>query len=103
MRRFFGGELFRLDHQFGVGRLFVGVGDAGELLDDPGAGLGVEALAVPGLALLERRRDVGEDEAAAFLSSSTGRSVAESDSAVLPSASRVIVITVAGSWSTASS
>src|SRR5687767_7561727 len=41
--------------------------------------------------------------AAAFLSSTTGCSVAESDSAVLPSASRVTVITVAGSCSTPSS
>src|SRR5581483_6442052 len=65
--RLLGGQLLGADHHLGVVRLFVGVGDAGELLDDPGPGLGVEALAVAGLAGLERRGHVDEDEPAAFL------------------------------------
>ena len=40
----------------------VGAGDAGELGDLPGTGLGVEALAVAALALLQRGRDVDEEE-----------------------------------------
>ena len=48
-------------------RLLVGIGDAGELLEDPGPRLGVEALAVPLLAHLERRGDVDQDEPAARL------------------------------------
>ena len=46
-------------------RLLVGAGDAGELGDLAGARLGVEALAVAALALLERRGDVDEHEVAA--------------------------------------
>ena len=42
----------------------VRVRDARELLDDPGACLGVQALAVAALADLDRGRKVHEDEAA---------------------------------------
>jgi len=38
---FFGGQVFGVDHYFSVGRLFVGVGDAGELLEDSSPSLGV--------------------------------------------------------------
>ena len=51
----------------GILRRLVGIGDAGELLDDAGAGLGVEALAVAALADLERGRDVDLEEAAGGL------------------------------------
>src|SRR6478609_2687348 len=53
-----------VDAHGGVDGLLVGRGDAGELGDLTGAGLGVEALAVAALALLERRGDVDEEERA---------------------------------------
>ena len=54
-----------VDAHGGVVGLLVGRGDAGELGDLAAAGLGVEALAVAALALLERRGDVDEEERAA--------------------------------------
>ena len=54
-----------VDADVGVLGLLVGGGDAGELGDLAGAGLGVEALAVAALALLERRGHVDEEEGAA--------------------------------------
>ena len=56
-----------VDADVGVLRLLVGGGDAGELGDLAAAGLGVEALAVAALALLERGGDVDEEERAAGL------------------------------------
>ena len=43
---FFDGFFARVDFDFGVGGSFVGVGDAGEVLDLAGTRLGVEALGV---------------------------------------------------------
>ena len=57
----------RVDPYVGVLRLLVGRGDARELGDLAPPRLGVEALAVAPLALLERRRDVDEEEGAAGL------------------------------------
>ena len=51
-----------VDAYGGVLGHLVGRGDAGELGDLAAAGLGVEALAVASLALLERRGDVDEEE-----------------------------------------
>jgi hypothetical protein len=45
----------------------VGVVDPGEARQPTGSGAGVEALDVPGLAHLDRRRDVDEHEAATGL------------------------------------
>src|SRR5215211_6406976 len=63
-----GGLLGRLalgvDHQLRLLGRLVGVGDARELLDLTGAGLGVEALDVALLADLDRGLDVRLDEAA---------------------------------------
>ena len=64
LRRLLGRLVLGLDHQLGVLRRLVGVGDAGELLDLAGAGLRVEALDVALLADLDRGLDVGLDEAA---------------------------------------
>src|ERR1700688_3508227 len=49
-----------VDRHLGVGGLLVGVGDAGELLDQARPRLGVEALAVALLADLERGGDVDQ-------------------------------------------
>ena len=54
-----------VDADVRVGRLLVRRGDAGELGDLTAPGLGVEALAVAPLALLERGGDVHEEERAA--------------------------------------
>ena len=54
-----------VDADVGVLGLLVGGGDAGELGDLARPGLGVEALAVAALALLERGGDVDEEEGAA--------------------------------------
>ena len=54
-----------VDAQVGVGRLLVGRGDAREVRDLAASRLGVEALPVAALALLERGRDVHEEERAA--------------------------------------
>ena len=51
----------------GVGRLLVGIGDAGELGDLAGVGLRVEALRIAARALLERGRDVDLDERGVLL------------------------------------
>ena len=56
-----------VDADVGVLRLLVGRGDAGELGDLAAAGLGVEALAVAALALLQRGGHVDEEEGAAGL------------------------------------
>ena len=53
-----------IEHQDRVGRLLVGIGDAGELLDQACPRLGVQALAVPLLADLDWGRDVDEQEVA---------------------------------------
>ena len=60
-------DVGRVDGELGVGGLLVRIGDAGELADQPGAGLGVEALAITRLAHLERGGDVDEDEPAGVL------------------------------------
>ncbi len=54
-----------VDPHVGVLGLLVGRGDAGELGDLPAPGLGVEALAVAALALLQRRGHVHQEERAA--------------------------------------
>src|SRR5687768_5665208 len=46
LHRLLGRELAGVERQVGVGGRLVGVGDAGELGDDPGPRLGVEPLAV---------------------------------------------------------
>ena len=56
------GGLHGVERQLGVLGHLVGLVDAGESLDDPGAGLLVEALDVPLLALLERRGHVDLEE-----------------------------------------
>src|SRR5205809_8025214 len=61
--------LLRIDHQLGVLWSLVRVGDPGELLDLARAGLRVESLDVPPLALLHRGLDIGLDEAAVHLRS----------------------------------
>ena len=58
------GDHRRVDHQVGVARLLVRVGDSGEGADDPGPCLGVQPLAVARLAHLERRRDMHQNEVA---------------------------------------
>ena len=50
---FVGRDLGGVDRDFGVGRSLVGIGNAGELLDDAGAGLGVQSLAVAAFADLQ--------------------------------------------------
>jgi hypothetical protein len=45
----------RVDDHLGIHRLLVRIADAGELLDDPCARLGIETLAVALLAYFERR------------------------------------------------
>ena len=52
----------RVQHQLGVERRLVGVVDAGEARELAGPGLGVEALRVALLALLDRRVDEDLDE-----------------------------------------
>src|SRR5207302_10219100 len=59
-----GGARLRVNDAFGVQGLLIWVGDTAELGDDPGPGLGVEALAVPLLEHLEGRVDMDEDEPA---------------------------------------
>ena len=54
-----------VDDEVGVRRRLVGAGDAGELRDLPAPRLGVEALAVTSLALLDRRGHVHQEERAA--------------------------------------
>ena len=56
-----------VDADVGVRGLLVGRGDAGELRDLAAPGLGVEALAVAALALLERGGHVHQEERAAGL------------------------------------
>ncbi len=58
------GDLGGVDGQVGVRGDVVRVTDAGELGDQPGPGLGVEALEVAPLALLQRGGDVDQDEVA---------------------------------------
>jgi hypothetical protein len=57
-------QLGRVDPDLRVLRRLVRVGDAGELLDDPGPRLGVEPLPVALLADLQRRGDVDLQESA---------------------------------------
>src|SRR5579862_5474538 len=64
---FLGCELGRVDRDVGVVGHLVGIGDARELGQRSGAGLGVEALAVPCLAHFEGGRHVDEQETAAGL------------------------------------
>ena len=53
-----------VEHQVGVARFLVGIGHSGEARDQPGAGLGVQALAVARRADVHRGRDVDEQEVA---------------------------------------
>jgi len=50
--------------QLGVGRLLVGIADAGEFLQDAGARLGVETFAVTAFAHVHRSGEVDENETA---------------------------------------
>ena len=61
-----------VEHQFGLGRGFVRIVDAGEALELAGAGLLVEALRVAGFADFDRGVDEDLDEVA-LASSSRGR------------------------------
>ena len=54
----------RVQNEIGVGRLLVRVGNPGEVVDNTGPGLGVQALPVPRLAYLDRRRHVDQQEVA---------------------------------------
>src|SRR5581483_9075801 len=56
--------LLRVDDDFGVQRFFVGVGDAGEVLDLAAEGLLIEALDVAPLQLLDAALGVDLDEVA---------------------------------------
>ena len=56
------GGVHRVEGELGVLGHLVGLVDAGESLDDACAGLLVETLDVPLLALLERRRHVDLEE-----------------------------------------
>lgn len=58
------GERAGVDPKVGIQRFVIWVGDAGELWDETGAGLGVEPLEVPPLALGQRGVDVDENEVA---------------------------------------
>src|SRR5919198_5608639 len=66
LRRLLRRHIGRINREIRVGRLLVRVGNPSELFYDSRARLGVEALAVPLLAYLERRGDVHEEVAPAF-------------------------------------
>src|SRR5579863_4724131 len=67
LRGFLGRKFPGVDRHFGIGGSFIGIGDPSELLEDAGAGLGVQALAVTLLADFDRSRDVHQDEASVGL------------------------------------
>src|SRR6266568_7671499 len=62
LRRFFGRQIRGVDHDLGVLRLLVRIRYPRELLHDPRARLGVQALAIARLTQVDRRRHVDEDE-----------------------------------------
>src|ERR1700683_4614484 len=62
--RLLAGHRRGVDDEVGVLGLLVRVGDPGELADHARPGFGVEALPVAGLAHLERRGDVDQQEVA---------------------------------------
>src|ERR1700722_16797360 len=61
---FFSGQIGGVNGDFGVLGFFIGIGDPGELFEDAGAGLGVQALPLSLFASFDRGGDVDENKAA---------------------------------------
>src|SRR5438874_866255 len=61
---FFGCHFRGVNHHLGIPGFLVGIRDASELLQDSGARLGVQSLAIPLFANFERRRNMHQDESA---------------------------------------
>src|SRR6266404_3450847 len=67
LRSLFGCELRSIDHHFSIGRLLVGVRDAGEFLDNSSPRLRVETFAIALLAYLNRRGEMHHNKSANWL------------------------------------
>src|SRR5439155_10758073 len=63
----FGCELGGIDHHFSIGRLLVGIRDAGEFLDNSSARLRVETFAIALFAYLNRRGEMHHNKSAKWL------------------------------------
>src|SRR5713226_6990516 len=63
----FGSQLAGVDDYIRVGRNLVGIRNPGELLDEAGAGLGIQTLAVAALADFKGRGEMHQDESAVRL------------------------------------